>query len=187
MSESLCIDRITIIGTGLSALPSASRCANKVSAARSPAGTTILRASIALRRGAITVRRRPPHCGDRQRPGLLAGPVFTILEWIDQLAPLLGPQQLVTDVGSVKGAVSECAAPLFWRSRSGPAFCPDIPWPAKKSAAPNTPRPCSFAAQSGSSPSTRVGLGPDRLRGRMARLGHQASAAAPRSRRQAPR
>ncbi len=36
---------------------------------------------------------------------LLSGPVFTILEWLDRLAPVLQPGQLVTDVGSVKGAV----------------------------------------------------------------------------------
>ena len=33
---------------------------------------------------------------------LLAGPVFTILEWMDRLAPVLQEHQLITDVGSVK-------------------------------------------------------------------------------------
>ena len=36
---------------------------------------------------------------------LLAGPVFTILEWLDKLAPVLQSGQLVTDVGSVKNAI----------------------------------------------------------------------------------
>jgi prephenate dehydrogenase len=36
---------------------------------------------------------------------VLAGPVFTILEWLDKLAPVLQSGQLVTDVGSVKGAL----------------------------------------------------------------------------------
>jgi prephenate dehydrogenase len=36
---------------------------------------------------------------------LLSGPVFTIMEWLDRLAPILQPGQLVTDVGSVKGAI----------------------------------------------------------------------------------
>ena len=40
---------------------------------------------------------------------LLSGPVFTILEWLDRLAPLLQSGQLVTDVGSVKGALCEHA------------------------------------------------------------------------------
>jgi prephenate dehydrogenase len=62
---------------------------------------------------------------------LLAGPVFSILEWIDQLAPLLGPHQLVTDVGSVKGAVSERAA----RGYRGPGqaeFLPGHPMAGKE-------------------------------------------------------
>jgi prephenate dehydrogenase len=54
---------------------------------------------------------------------LLAGPVFSIQEWIDQLGPLLGPHQLVTDVGSVKGAVCERAA----RSFGGPGQAPFLP------------------------------------------------------------
>jgi prephenate dehydrogenase len=40
---------------------------------------------------------------------LLGGPVFTILEWLERLAPVLKPGQLVTDVGSVKGALVERA------------------------------------------------------------------------------
>ena len=36
---------------------------------------------------------------------LLSGPVFTILEWLGRLAPVLQSGQLVTDVGSVKGAI----------------------------------------------------------------------------------
>lgn len=40
---------------------------------------------------------------------LLSGPVFTILEWLDRLAPVLQSGQVVTDVGSVKGALVERA------------------------------------------------------------------------------
>ncbi len=40
---------------------------------------------------------------------LLSGPVFTILEWLDRLRPVLQSGQLVTDVGSVKGAICEHA------------------------------------------------------------------------------
>ena len=36
---------------------------------------------------------------------LLAGPVFTILDWLGKLAPVLQSGQLVTDVGSVKQAL----------------------------------------------------------------------------------
>jgi prephenate dehydrogenase len=40
---------------------------------------------------------------------LLSGPVFTILEWLDRLGPVLQSGQLITDVGSVKGALVERA------------------------------------------------------------------------------
>src|ERR1017187_8852283 len=33
---------------------------------------------------------------------LLAGPVFSILDWMQRLAPVLGEHQLLTDVGSTK-------------------------------------------------------------------------------------
>ena len=44
---------------------------------------------------------------------LLAGPVFTILEWMDRLAPVLQAHQLVTDVGSVKHPMVLRAQALF--------------------------------------------------------------------------
>jgi prephenate dehydrogenase len=62
---------------------------------------------------------------------LLAGPVFAILEWIDQLGPLLGPHQLVTDVGSVKGAVSERAA-LAFNGDGQARFLPGHPMAGKE-------------------------------------------------------
>ena len=115
MSESLCIDRITIIGTGLigASIGLALREQNF--------GGEILgwdknpsELAIALSRGAIDQSVEDPvTAATGSDLVLLAGPVFSILEWTDQLGPLLGPQQLVTDVGSVKGAVSECAARSF--------------------------------------------------------------------------
>jgi len=70
--------------------------------------------AIALSRGAIDVAAEDPlTAAVGSDVVLLAGPVFSILDWIDQLGALLGPHQLVTDVGSVKGAVCERAAPSF--------------------------------------------------------------------------
>lgn len=40
---------------------------------------------------------------------LLCGPVFTIIDWLDRLAPVLKPGQLISDVGSVKGVLVERA------------------------------------------------------------------------------
>lgn len=58
---------------------------------------------IALERGGITeLVDEPLMAAAAADLILLAGPVFSILEWMDRLAPLLQPHQLVTDVGSVK-------------------------------------------------------------------------------------
>ncbi|AXC11348.1 Prephenate and/or arogenate dehydrogenase [Acidisarcina polymorpha] len=69
---------------------------------------------IALSRGAIDEATEDPvTAAVSSDVVLLAGPVFSILEWIDQLGPLLTSRQLITDVGSVKGAISERAARNF--------------------------------------------------------------------------
>ena len=62
---------------------------------------------------------------------LLSGPVFSILDWLEKLSPRLKPHQLVTDVGSVKVAIVERAAPLF----GGPGqagFLPGHPMAGKE-------------------------------------------------------
>jgi prephenate dehydrogenase len=115
MSESFRIDRITILGTGLigASIGLALREQNF--------GGEILgwdknpsELAIALIRGAIDhAVEDPVTAATRSDVVLLGGPVFSILEWTDQLGPLLGPHQLVTDVGSVKAAVSEHAARSF--------------------------------------------------------------------------
>ncbi|HEX4022901.1 MAG TPA: prephenate dehydrogenase [Acidobacteriaceae bacterium] len=46
---------------------------------------------------------------------LLATPVFGILDWMQQLAPVLQPGQLVTDVGSTKRQICEQAVKFFNR------------------------------------------------------------------------
>ncbi len=57
----------------------------------------------ALELGAITeIAEDPMSAAVAADVVLLAGPVFTILEWMDRLAPVLQAHQLVTDVGSVK-------------------------------------------------------------------------------------
>jgi prephenate dehydrogenase len=44
---------------------------------------------------------------------VLAVPVMAIMNWIDKLGPALGPQTLVTDVGSTKLAICEVARTSF--------------------------------------------------------------------------
>jgi prephenate dehydrogenase len=80
---------------------------------------------IALSRGGITEMADDPMTAAAAADLIvLAGPVFTILEWMDRLAPILQPHQLVTDVGSVKHpmvlrAHSEFAGPTRARFLGG--------------------------------------------------------------------
>jgi prephenate dehydrogenase len=62
---------------------------------------------------------------------VLAGPVFTIVDWLEQLAPMLSPTQLVTDVGSVKGFLVERAGALYNRE-DRPGWLPGHPMAGKE-------------------------------------------------------
>lgn len=62
---------------------------------------------------------------------VLCGPVFTILEWMERLAPVLKPGQLVTDVGSVKGALVEWARGRYNVANSA-GFLPGHPMAGKE-------------------------------------------------------
>jgi prephenate dehydrogenase len=62
---------------------------------------------------------------------LLATPVFSILDWMEKLSGVLGPEHLVTDVGSTKGAISAAAERLFNRADRA-AFLPGHPMAGKE-------------------------------------------------------
>ena len=64
---------------------------------------------------------------------VLAGPVFAIADWLQQLAPVLSPSQLVTDVGSVKGFLVERAAGLY-NGETQPGWLPGHPMTGKEHA-----------------------------------------------------
>ena len=67
-------------------------------------------AVIAEASGAITSMAVDPMKAARENQlVVLCGPVFTILEWLDRLAPVLQSGQLVTDVGSVKAVMCDRA------------------------------------------------------------------------------
>ncbi|HUB19460.1 MAG TPA: prephenate dehydrogenase/arogenate dehydrogenase family protein [Acidobacteriaceae bacterium] len=87
---------------------------------------------VALRREAITVMADDPLAAAAEAEIIvLGGPVFTILEWLDRLAPILRESQLVTDVGSVKGAV--CARARDKYNHPGqPGFLPGHPMAGKE-------------------------------------------------------
>jgi prephenate dehydrogenase len=86
----------------------------------------------ALSRGAITVIADDPEMAAAESDMvLLAGPVFTILEGLDRLAPILRTRQLVTDVGSVKGAICHHARDKY-NGPGQPAFLPGHPMAGKE-------------------------------------------------------
>ncbi len=63
---------------------------------------------------------------------VLAVPVLAIMDWMDMLAPLAGPDQLITDVGSTKLAIADFARTRF----NGPGrarFLPGHPMAGKES------------------------------------------------------
>ena len=127
------INRITIVGTGLIgastglALRAAGFPGEIVGWDRHPSQT-----EIALERGAIDVAALDPVTAILGSDLiLLSGPVFAIQDWMERLAPLLQPHQLVTDVGSVKVAIAERAQPLFGGSGQA-GFLPGHPMAGKE-------------------------------------------------------
>ena len=62
---------------------------------------------------------------------LLAGPVLSILDWMQRLAPVLGEHQLITDVGSTKVQIAALATKLY--NQPGHArFLPGHPMAGKE-------------------------------------------------------
>jgi prephenate dehydrogenase len=127
------IQRITIIGTGLIgasaglALRAAQFPGQIIGWDRNPS-----QLQVALDRGAIDHAASDPlNTSVDSDLVLLCGPVFAIQDWIEKLAPILKPQQLVTDVGSVKASIVKRAQPLF----GGPGqagFLPGHPMAGKE-------------------------------------------------------
>ena len=62
---------------------------------------------------------------------LLATPVYAILDWMEQLAPVLSHDQLVTDVGSTKALITATANRLF-NQPGRAAFLPGHPMAGKE-------------------------------------------------------
>lgn len=62
---------------------------------------------------------------------VLATPVYAILDWMEQLAGVLGPEHLITDVGSTKGQITDAAKRLYNRPERA-AFLPGHPMAGKE-------------------------------------------------------
>jgi prephenate dehydrogenase len=127
------IERIAILGTGLLgasaglALRGAGYGGTISGWNRSPE-----QAHLALTMGAIdSVADDPIEMARASQVVLLATPVYAILDWMEQLAGVLGPNHLITDVGSTKTQITGAADRLFNRTGRA-AFLPGHPMAGKE-------------------------------------------------------
>lgn len=111
----LMINRIAILGTGLLgtsvglALRAAGLKGSIVGWNRSPE-----QAQLAHAMGAIdSVAEDPVEAARASEVTVLAVPIFATIEFMEKLAPILGPDHLITDVGSTKHVIAETATRLY--------------------------------------------------------------------------
>lgn len=127
------IERIAILGTGLLgtsvglALRAAGFSGSIVGWNRGVEG-----AEIALDSGAIdSIAADGLEAARGAQVTVLAVPIYATLDWMEKLSSVLGPEQLVTDVGSTKRVISEAAGRLYNR-RDRAAFLPGHPMAGKE-------------------------------------------------------
>jgi len=127
------IERIAILGTGLLgtsvglALRAAGFRGQIAGWNRSEHG-----AHTALTMGAIdSIASDPIQAAKDSQLTLLSVPIYATLDLMEQLSPVLGPDQLVTDVGSTKGQITAAAGRLF-NSQDRAAFLPGHPMAGKE-------------------------------------------------------
>lgn len=127
------ISRIAILGTGL--LGTSAGLALRASGFpgsitgwnRSPE-----QANLALQMGAIdSIASDPIEPAKSAQVTLLCVPIYATLDFMEQLAPVLGPEHLVTDVGSTKHVISEAGNRLFNKPDRA-AFLPGHPMAGKE-------------------------------------------------------
>jgi len=127
------IERISILGTGL--LGTSVGLALRAAGFR---GTIVgwnrskEHAELAMRMGAIdSVAADPIEAARASQVVLLSVPIYATLDFMEKLAPVLGSEHLVTDVGSTKGVISEAAARLY-NTPERAAFLPGHPMAGKE-------------------------------------------------------
>lgn len=127
------IERIAILGTGLiGASVGLALRANGFTGSIAAWDPSSAELHTAFRREAITVIADDPLVAAAEADLiLLAGPVFTILDWLDRLAPVLRSHQLVTDVGSVKDVICNHARDKY-NASGQPSFLPGHPMAGKE-------------------------------------------------------
>jgi prephenate dehydrogenase len=127
------IERIAILGTGLLgtsvglALRAAGFRGSIVGWNRSPD-----QAQVALQMGALdSVGSDPIQAARTSQIVLLAMPIYATLDFMEKLAGVLGPDHLVTDVGSTKRMIAESGMLLFNKPDRA-AFLPGHPMAGKE-------------------------------------------------------
>jgi prephenate dehydrogenase len=127
------IERLSILGTGL--LGTSVGLALRAGGFRgSIAGwnRSADQAQLALQMGAIdSVAADPIAAARGSQVTLLAVPIYATLDFMEKLASELGPEHLVTDVGSTKRVISEAATRLY-NSPERAAFLPGHPMAGKE-------------------------------------------------------
>lgn len=127
------IERIAILGTGLlgTSLGLALRASGfKGSIVGWNRGADGAREALAL--GAIDLVASDAIAVARESDVVvLCVPIYSTLDYMEQLAPELTPQQLVTDVGSTKGQITAAAGRLF-NTPDRAAFLPGHPMAGKE-------------------------------------------------------
>ena len=127
------IERISILGTGLLgtsvglALRSSGFTGSIIGWNRSRE-----HAGLAMHMGAIdSIAADPLELARASQVVLLAVPIYATLDFMEKLAPVLGSEHLVTDVGSTKRMISEAAARLY-NTPERAAFLPGHPMAGKE-------------------------------------------------------
>ena len=127
------ISRLFILGTGL--LGTSVGLALRAAGFKGPiAGwnRTPEQAQLALSMGAIdSIAPDPIEAACASEVTVLAVPIYATIDFMEKLAPVLGPDHLVTDVGSTKRAITEAAARLY-NAPGRAAFLPGHPMAGKE-------------------------------------------------------
>ena len=127
------IERISILGTGL--LGTSVGLALRAAGFRGSItgwNRSSEQGQIALKLGAVdSLAVDGVEAARASQVTVIAVPIFATLDWMEKLAPVLGPEQLVTDVGSTKRVISEAAARLY-NTPERAAFLPGHPMAGKE-------------------------------------------------------
>src|ERR1019366_3211417 len=127
------IEQIAILGTGLLGT-SVGLALRKSGYRESIVGwnRTAGQAELALSMGALdSIATDAMQASRESQVVLLAVPIYATLDYMEQLSTILGPEQLVTDVGSTKAQITTAAGRLF-NAPDRAAFLPGHPMAGKE-------------------------------------------------------